>query len=461
MHYPWWHVPVITSPMLIAIISILHVIVSHYAVGGGIFLAIETAFAYKNKNNEYLRYLKSHAWFFILVTVVYGAVTGVGIWWSIGLASPLATEMLIRIFVFGWAMEYVFFILEIISAFIFYYYWGRLDSKTHIKIGWIYAVSAWISLVLITGITAFMLNSGNWPQHKTFWTAFFNPQFIPQVLIRTGGAILLASVYVYLHASFKVNSIDLRNLIGARSARPSILGASLIIVGSILWLLNLPEASKATLEASAVLNIFLGLVCSSSLVVFLMLFFGPYRNPGWVSPGFAILLFLFGFAAVSAGEFVREAIRKPYIIHNVVMSHQLLPEEVAISKKTGMLNYGKWIKAWISKEYPQLITNNQVDYSKIKDQPISVKTNLGSALFIHHCGDCHALDKGYSPVIPMLRGWTRDMIMELVKVPNKVKFFMPPWSGNEYEAELLTDYLTRLNPPSPIQFDRVNNGEIK
>ena len=43
--------------------------------------------------------------------------------------SPLATEVLIRTFVFGWATEWVFFVVEIASAFIFYYYWGRLAAK--------------------------------------------------------------------------------------------------------------------------------------------------------------------------------------------------------------------------------------------------------------------------------------------------------------------------------------------
>ena len=71
---------------------------------------------------------------------------------------------MIHIFVFGWAMEYVFFMLEIASAFIFFYYWERLDPRTHQTVGWIYAFSAWISLVLITGITAFMLNPGAWPR---------------------------------------------------------------------------------------------------------------------------------------------------------------------------------------------------------------------------------------------------------------------------------------------------------
>src|SRR3972149_2541086 len=162
MHYPWWYVPYLTSPMLIAVIATVHVLVSHYAVGGGLFLAVETAHAYRTKDRAYLDYIKRHAGFFILLTVVFGAITGVGIWWTIGLASPLATELLIRIFVFGWAAEWVFFVLEIASAFIFFYYWGKLTEKTHLAMAWIYALAAWISLVLITGITAFMLNPGDW-----------------------------------------------------------------------------------------------------------------------------------------------------------------------------------------------------------------------------------------------------------------------------------------------------------
>ncbi len=58
MHYPWWYVPLLTSPMLIAIVSVLHVLVSHYAVGGGFFLAIETAHAYRTGNRRYLAYLR-------------------------------------------------------------------------------------------------------------------------------------------------------------------------------------------------------------------------------------------------------------------------------------------------------------------------------------------------------------------------------------------------------------------
>ena len=79
MHYPWWYVPYLTAPMLIAVIAVVHVLVSHYAVGGGLFLAVEVGYAYRTGDRRYLDYLKRHAAFFILLTVVFGAITGVGI----------------------------------------------------------------------------------------------------------------------------------------------------------------------------------------------------------------------------------------------------------------------------------------------------------------------------------------------------------------------------------------------
>lgn len=449
MHYPWWYVPFLTAPMLIAIVSVLHVLVSHYAVGGGLFLAAETTHAYRTGNREYLAYLKDHAWFFILLTVVYGAVTGVGIWWTIGLASPLATETLIHTFVFGWAMEYVFFVLEIVSAFIFFYYWGKLDPKTHQIVGWIYAGSAWISLVLITGITAFMLNPGAWPQNREFWTGFLNPEFLPQTLARTGGAFLLASLYVYLHASFRVKDPQLRNLIESRSARPALLGAILIVIGGLGWYANLPESAKAALIAASALNVLMSLIFALTVAVFVMLYFGPYKNPGWLSPGFAILFLAFGVAAVSVGEFVREAVRKPYIVYNVVMSNQILPEEMPTMRQNGYLESGTWTRAYVSLQYPQVMSGGKIDESSLLALPDADQLRLGEVLFQYHCNDCHSVGEGYSSAKHAVRSWTPEMIRDVVRHPERARFFMPPWSGTAEEAELLTKYLVAIAPEHP------------
>ncbi|MCL2347436.1 MAG: hypothetical protein FWC50_04165, partial [Planctomycetaceae bacterium] len=71
MHYPWWYVPGLTAPMLIAFVAVIHVVVSHYAVGGGILLALENQHAVRTGNAKYREYWKRHARFFILLTVVF------------------------------------------------------------------------------------------------------------------------------------------------------------------------------------------------------------------------------------------------------------------------------------------------------------------------------------------------------------------------------------------------------
>jgi len=461
MHYPWWHVPFLTSPMLIAIVAVLHVIVSHYAVGGGLFLAVETGYAYRARNHQYLDYLKEHAWFFILVTVVFGAISGVGIWWTIGLASPLATETLIHAFVFGWAMEYVTFIVEIASAFIFYYYWERLDAKTHQAIAWIYAVSAWMSLVLITGITSFMLNPGTWPENHNFWAGFFNPQFAPQVLARTGGAFLLSSLYVYLHASFKVKDHDLLNLIARRSARPALWGAILIVVGGLGWYIFLPASAKAALSAASALNVLMVVIFVVTAAVFVMLYLGPYRHPGWISPGFGILFLSLGFTATATGEYIREAVRKPYIIYNVVMGNQVLPEEIPELRAKGILEGGSWTKALVASHYPQLIHEGKVDASRLSKLPEVDQLRLGQVLFQYSCNNCHAVDGGFSPVDHLIRGWTPEMIRMAVKQPETLLFFMPPWAGTPEEAELLAKYLVSIAPPHPGGMDYGDQGYVE
>lgn len=448
MHYPWWYVPYLTAPMLIAVVSVVHVLVAHYAVGGGLFLVVETGYAYSRRDGPYLAYLERHARFFILLTVVFGAITGVGIWWTIGLASPLATELLIRTFVFGWAMEWVFFVLEITAAFLFYYYWGRLAEKTHLAIGWIYALSAWISLVLITGITAFMLDTGGWRPGDSFWTAWLNPQFVPQTIARTGGALLLSSLYVYLHASLVLKDRRLRDLIGARSARPALLGAILVTVGGATWYAFLPERALAVLQSAAVLHLLVALIFALTIVVFGLLYFGPYRNPGWVTPGFAIALFLFGLAAFSTGEYIREAVRKPWVVDDLVYGNQILAEEVPRFRAAGYLESGTWTKAFIAQGYPRLIEGGRIDEQKLLGLAQEDRIAIGRLLFQYHCNDCHAARRGYSPAGPLVRWRPRERILPIVTELDE-HIFMPPWAGTAQEAELVTDYLMSVAPPRP------------
>lgn len=452
MHFPWWYVPNATAPMLIAAVSVVHVLVSHYAVGGGLFLAVEATHAYRTGNRDYLAYLKRHARFFVLLTLVFGAVTGVGIWWTIGLASPLATRVLLNTFVFAWATEWVCFIVEIVSALVFYNYWDRLPPAVHVAVLWIYAVAGWASLAIISAITAFMLDPGQWIEEPTFWHALFNPQAAPQIIARTGGALLLSSLYVYLHAAITLRTGALHALIEKRSTRPALLGAVLIVAGGVLWYAFLPDSARAALVAAPVLNVIVAVLFGATAVVFVLLYFGPYRNPGWIySPGFAASLLFFGFAGFSASEFIREAVRKPYIIYNYVLGNQVVLQAADIDalRRDGLLDNSPWPLAYVHDRYPQCIRGGRIDKAAVDRLPPGDRQHLGGVIFQYHCNDCHALGQGYSPVGPLVQGWSPQMIRGVVLHLDQHRFEMPPWCGTRQEADLLVEYLYANAPKRP------------
>lgn len=202
MNYPVWELSTFGGGFLIALIAIVHVLVSHFAVGGGLFLVSLERRAYKEENSGLLEYVKKHTKFFLLLTMVFGGLTGVGIWWIISLLNPAATSALIHIFVFGWAAEWVFFFAEIVALFIYFYTFGKMERKKHLLIGWIYFICAWMSLFLINGIIDFMLSPGAWLENQNFWSGFFNPTFWPALTFRTGLSLVLCGVFGFVTAAF-------------------------------------------------------------------------------------------------------------------------------------------------------------------------------------------------------------------------------------------------------------------
>jgi len=90
---------------------------------------------------------------------------------------------LIRTFVFGLATEWVFFVVEVASAFHLLLLLGpagRKDSRHH---RWILCLGAWISLVFDHrhyGVDAQIPGDWSWadPNSEVSGWHFFNPQFL-------------------------------------------------------------------------------------------------------------------------------------------------------------------------------------------------------------------------------------------------------------------------------------------
>jgi mono/diheme cytochrome c family protein len=220
----------------------------------------------------------------------------------------------------------------------------------------------------------------------------------------------------------------------------------MITLGGALWYAFLPPSARAAMEAAPALNVFMGLLFLATGVVFVLLYIGPYRNPGWIrSPGFAASVLLFGVIGLSTGEFIREAVRKPYVCYNVVLGSQELPGEVPAIRARGYLESGLWTKAYVRVNYPKLLVDGHVDRRQLSALAEKDQAALGGVIFQYHCNDCHAIRHGISPIAPLIQGWTPGMIRDLVQNLDRARFTMPPWSGTPEEASLLAAYLADVS----------------
>jgi mono/diheme cytochrome c family protein len=333
MNYPIWDVP--ASGLLIAAVAVLHVFISHFAVGGGLFLVLLESRAYRTEDPALLQFVRAHTRFFVLLTLVLGAVTGVGIWFTISLVHPQATSTLIQIFVWVWAVEWVFFLTEITAAMVYYYGWDRLSRRNHLIVGWIYFGTAWLSLAAINGILSFMLTPGDWVVTGRVSDAFFNPTYWPSLLARTLLAVALAGLYAFFRVSFFEQTRVKEQVLRYAGLRWLVPSAALLPLALIWFLLSaagtgipvfevlggadnkLSSALTSIIDRSNTVGIPLAqqavwVMTIASAVILVTALVAVFRRT--IRPPVASVLLLLGLAAFAGGEWLREDLRKPYVL---------------------------------------------------------------------------------------------------------------------------------------------------
>jgi mono/diheme cytochrome c family protein len=497
MNYPVWDIP--GSGLLIAFVAIVHVVVSHFAVGGGLFLVLTERKARREHDDSLLGYVRQHSRFFVLLTLVFGAITGVGIWFTIGLVHPQATSTLINVFVWAWAIEWTFFVAEIAAAMVYYYGWDRLSPRVHEAVGWIYFANAWLSLVVITGILTFMLTPGEWLVTRGFWGGFFNPTYWPGVVARTAASVGLAGLYALLTVSWCTDP-DLKEKIARYAGLGWILPMAVALPLTLAWYLT--AASSAGVPVAEVLGAKDGSLWAMLAAVF--------SNPGtgypvaqraawWtlVASAGAVALTLFvvfvrnrtygraitsslmvlGFVAMGGSEWVREDLRKPYVLYNVMFVNgvRLSPADSAAQPPAdtvdrfgadaftvdalntrGVLN----TSAWVRPTPPDLLAPHEYPQRA---------AHQGRELFRVLCSACHTTD-GYLALRPLVRGKSAaafdGMLTKLAAPVDRAgkgttwdnpdlrlrtwrDRRMPPFVGTVEERQILAAYLALLGGAAP------------
>jgi len=439
--FPVWFVDYVTAPLLIPLVAIPHVITAQFAVGGGIVLADLVQRAYRSDRPDVLDFLQGVTRYFVLITVVFGAVTGVGIWWTIGLTSPEATGDLIRLFAFFWASEWVTFLVEIAAAFVFYYGWNELSPRDHVTVGWIYALAGWLSLVLITGITSFMLTSGSWSPGASTWNAFFNPSFLPQTLIRTGGSLALAALGVGVFISFEESNFRLKDTVIREISKWALAGMVLIFVGGVWYFFVLPDRVQLNLVRAPVLLVMTAMNFGVTILILGALGSGYVNGSRWITPPAAVMLFAAGMLAIATGEFMREGSRKPYLIRDYMYSPGIRVSRVERMRREGFIRHTPWLRRHLARTVEDF---GERPLTRLDE---AARRRVGKGIFRYHCGSCHAT-VGYNGIRPIVHPWTREMIHGTAEELHRANPAMPPWFGSEEEREMLAEYLETFTDPS-------------
>jgi mono/diheme cytochrome c family protein/cytochrome bd-type quinol oxidase subunit 1 len=432
MNYPVWYLPSLGGGTLIAAIAILHVFISHFAVGGGLFLVLAEQKGEREKSPAILAFTKSHARFFLLVSAVLGGITGVGIWFIIALVNPGATSVLIHSFVFGWATEWVFFLVELVALFVYFYAFDRMERRSHLLVGWTYFIAAWLSLFLVNGIIDFMLTPGEWLTSGNFWDGFFNPTFWPSLFFRTAISFLLAGVYGFLTTAFRHNDDALKVTMGRFSARWVLVSLLAAVPAGVWYLSALPQPSHALVTgASPTIQMALryGVVGLSLLILMTVLL--VLRRPSFHRRPAAVIVMIAAFLVMGAFEWSREAARRPYVITGVMYSSGIRVAEAEELTRSGFLPSARWV------------TNRE-----LHDESLLA---AGEELFRTQCYACHTINGFNNDILRRTAFMEVDTLNTYLTHVHELRPFMPPFVGTPAERRALAAYIVAGLHGKPLQ----------
>ena len=427
MDFPIVEVPLIGGRMLIATVGVIHVLISHgCAVGGSIFLVLLERKSIREDNprlNE-LAYNLAR-WFFILTTSI-GALTGVGIWFTTNMFAPLGIGSLLRIFFWVWFFEWIVFGVEVALVSIYCLSWKRMPQEKHLKVGIAYAVTSFMTLVIIVGILGFQLTSGGWTESRSFWDAYFNLTYFPQLFSRVMLAAILACGFCLLFNALMREFKDAQGEFLRFCGGFLLVASPLYLITTIRYYQAIPERAEKFISVALVTLQFEQYVYVSKIFFFVIVgglflsgltLFLRRRTYGVLS----VVPIMLAILATAQFSRVREFARKPYIINKYMYSNGIREAEVPFLSKVGAARYATW--AWRG------LDPNDGDIA------------LGAMLFRQQCSVCHTY-RGINGIFKkqsqLADEETAALFLDSYEFTHP---YMPPFAGTQKEKEALTKFL--------------------
>ena len=416
---------------LIGMMAALHVMINHAVAIGGCVLVVSIEYkAYKDNNPVLDAYARTLAKWIVIITTTAGAMTGVGIWFTTTIILPEAIGALLRIFHWAWFTEWLVFVSEVILLLTYYYTWDKwkgAHKKRHLRVGLALCIMSWFTLVIITGILAAQINPGNWVETLSFWSAFFNPTWVPSTIFRTFAAIALGVAVIHVLNRWMLkdrrDQVTVQRIFGKWLA----LSVPIMLLSGFWYLRTLPDKAKTLVKWASGMSE-TGFILFNIGGLLLILVLAALLLDGKPKLPIALTVFtgIFALLLITEFEIVRENIRKPYVIYNYMYANGILKEDVDKLNRDGALAHAK--------------------FTQIKEVTEANKLEAGEELFRMQCIACHSIDgaRRSRAMTERIDGWSAESLETFIPAMHNVRDVMPPFVGTKAEVEALSAYLANI-----------------
>lgn len=435
MLFPTFYLPWLGQGMGIALVAVVHVLLSHgFAIGVLTIIVLLEHLSLRRGDAGLAELAQRMLKPAVIIITAVGAVTGAGIWFTVSVLAPGGIGYMLRVFFWPWFIEWMAFTLEVLVLLPYYFLWERMRAQHpgwHVALGWSYVTVAFISAFLISGILGFMLTPDGWVQNQRLLAAFFNPTFWPQLALRLLGGLALGGL---LSLAFVLFGRQTRAELRLRVSR--LLGGWILVAGGLAALaawfyFDAVPQTYATHKVFAVLTSHLSqkpwlLDLGNWLAVACIAAAGLAAWLGWRRAALVAIIpaMILAMGLVAEFERAREFIRGPYLMPGYMYANQIPLAQGDYLKEHGLLAKA----AWYQPQPPGL----------------TPRAPAGHALFMANCGVCHTIG-GLNDIRDRLKGRTQPSVNVLVRRAKQMVPFMPSFSGTPAESLTMAAYLYELS----------------
>lgn len=434
--YPTWYEPTVGSGWVIALIATFHVLASHTSVGAALLFAYLSHKSYREGREDLLDFIKKYGLFLMVFTYVAGSITGPGIWYSTTVGSPNGIGALIHSFVWKWATEWVFFVIEVVGVYMIVYLVGKVDKKTHMKITLLFGVASLATMIIIVGILSFMMVPGKevWFEEGGYLNGFYGTN----TFIQTGMRLAFMFTMTAVVGGIVVATIKDPAFKKEMARKLGWLGIVSTLIGAAMfqwYLTSVP--SNALLVMENRLPDYFGPSIMAVLAGTLAYFIITMLRPQTLIQGFAgAMAVVILVAGLWPEETARESMRKPWVAGQYVYSNQVIGRDVP----------GMDIKSQLPiLEKVGILQAHPFTPDHLRTAHEGNKIQAGEFIAMTYCSNCHSPSK--TGIRPLFRYFSDDVTQERMEkyvrgvLTTGNIAYMPKMPMIEAEVKALSAYL--------------------